>query len=392
MIMEQNNQETWNNQEKSPNVAMIGTPCHMVAAAKMDRFSDYLGESPLDIKIGLFCMENFSYSYMKQLLDEHDTEMKDVVECRVEKNYLWFYLTEDRLLKIPLKEAKRCMRKNCQICMDFTSELSDISVGSVGSPDKWSTIIVRTERGLELLKDAERDKYIKTKPLTESGLKIIERLAGKKKKENKEEIKKRERVGRPVLYRRQISSKEFVDEVRECQFVDLKSDVVDVGSCVLCGACVLACPENIVAIEDRKPQLKGNCPEDCNLCYVTCPRTYIPEDVLSREADNKPLGDYLKIVSAQAPMTKGQDGGVATALLNYALSQKMVDEVIVVDKNRAQPWKPEAKITNNVADVLSASGTKYAACPVFEPLKSHKEAESTGTQDSKVQDTKIKTN
>lgn len=365
MIMEQNNQE-------KGKVAVIGTPCHMIAAAKMDTFSDYLGKSPLDIKIGLFCMENFSYSYMKQLLEKYDADMKDVIECRVEKNYFWFYLTEDRLVKIPLKEAKSCMRKNCQVCMDFTSELSDISVGSVGSPEQWSTVIVRTEKGLNLLKNAENDNFIKTKPLTESGLKIIEKLATNKKKENKEEIKKRERIGRPVLYRRQISKDEFQEEVQGCQFIDLKSDVIDVGTCVLCGACLIACPENIISIEDRKPQLKGTCPDDCNLCYVTCPRTYIPEDILSEEASNKPLGDYLKILSAQAPMIKGQDGGVATALLNYALSQKMVDEVIIVDKNKAHPWKPEAKLTNNIVDVLSASGTKYAACPVFEPLKSLK--------------------
>ncbi len=362
-----------NNQEKGK-VAVIGTPCHMIAAAKMDTFSDYLGKSPLDIKIGLFCMENFSYSYMKQLLEKYDADMKDVIECRVEKNYFWFYLTEDRLVKIPLKEAKSCMRKNCQVCMDLTSELSDISVGSVGSPKQWSTVIIRTEKGLELLKNAENDNYLKTKPLTESGLKIIEKLATKKKKENKEEIKKREKVGRPVLYTRQISKDEFQEEVQGCQFIDLKSDVIDVGTCVLCGACVLACPENIVSIEDRKPQLKGKCPEDCNLCYVTCPRTYIPEEILSADSSKKPLGDYLKIVSAQAPMIKGQDGGVATALLNYALTQKMVEEVIIVDKNKAHPWKPEAKLTNNVADVLSASGTKYAACPVFEPLKSLKDS------------------
>lgn len=372
MIMEQENQEL------SHKVAMIGTPCHMVAAAKMDRFSEYLGESPLDIKIGLFCMENFSYSYMKKLLEENDIEMKDILECRVEKNFIWFYLAEDRLFKIPLKDAKKCMRKNCQICMDFTSELSDISVGSVGSPEGWSTVIVRTGKGLELLKGAEKDNYIKTKPIPDSGLKIIERLANKKKKENKEEIKKRERVGRPVLYRRQISTAEFEEEVRNCQFEDLKGDVIDVGSCVLCGACQLVCPENIVAIEDRKPQLKGKCPEGCNLCYMACPRTYIPEDIINREADQRPWGEYLKIVSAHAPMIKGQDGGVATALLNYALSQKMIDEVIVVDKNKTQPWKPEARITNNVADVLNASGTKYAACPVFKPLKSLKKSEIKG--------------
>lgn len=350
-------------------VALIGTPCHMTAAKKMDTFTDYLGESPLDIKIGLFCMENFSYSYMKQFLEKHGYDMKDIIECRVEKNYFWFYLTHDRLFKVPLQEAKNFMRKNCKICMDFASEDSDISVGSVGSPKGWSTVIVRTEKGLKLLKDSEKDNYITTKEIEDSGLKLLERLATKKKKENKQEITKRERVGRPVLYRRYITENEFSDEVRNNQFADLKSDVVDVGSCVLCGACFLACPENIISIEDRKPQLKGKCPEGCNLCYVACPRTYIPKEEPSRDSDKKPLGNYLKIVSAQAPETEGQDGGVATALLNYALSQKMVDQVVVVDKNDDQPWKPQAKLTDNVDDVRSASGTKYAACPVFKSLK-----------------------
>ena len=81
------------------------------------------------------------------------------------------------------------------------------------------------------------------------------------------------------------------------------------------------------------------------------------------------MGDYIKILSAKAPMLKGQDGGVATALLNYALSKKLVDDVVVVDKSDSEAWKPEAKITNNVADVLNAAGTKYAACTVFTPLK-----------------------
>lgn len=350
--------------------AIIGTPCHMTAAAKMDMFTNFLGESTLKIKIGLFCMENFSYSYMKQLLENYGYDMKDVVKCRVEKDNLWFYLTENRMFKLPLKEAQRCMRKNCQICMDFTSEQSDISVGSVGSPDGWSTIILRTEKGLKLLKNAEMDGYIKTKNLRPNGLKILENLANKKKIKNKEEIMKREYSGRPVLYQRYIPQDDFAKEVRECQFEDLKGDVVDIGSCVLCGACVLVCPEDIVKIEDRKPQLKGKCPQDCNLCYVACPRTYMPQDEPILDTSKKPLGNYMKIVSAQAPRIKGQDGGVATALLNYALSKKMVDEVMVVDKKRDQPWKPEAKLTSDVADVLSASGTKYSACPIFKSLKS----------------------
>ena len=69
--------------------------------------------------------------------------------------------------------------------MDFTSEQSDISVGSVGSPEGWSTVIIRNEKGLELMENAEKDNYIETKPISDSGIKLMERFAIKKKTENK---------------------------------------------------------------------------------------------------------------------------------------------------------------------------------------------------------------
>lgn len=348
-------------------VAIVGTPCQMVAATKMDKLLDK--EFPVDIKIGLFCMENFSYSYMKEMLKEYDADMKDVLECRVEKGHVWFFLTEDRTVKIPLSKAKKCVRKNCTVCMDFTSELSDVSVGSVGSPEGWSTVIIRTEKGLELTEAAEKDNYIQTKPISDSGIKLMERLAKEKKSENKKEIKKRESVGRPVLYRREMFGNEFQNEVSTCDFQDLKGDVIDIGACVLCGACVYACPEEVIAIKDRKPELVGKCVEGCNACYVACPRTYVPDEILSKEADTKPFGDYIKILSVKAPMVEGQDGGVATALLTYALSSNMVENAMIVDKSSTEPWKPEAKVTNNIAEVLKASGTKYSACPIFKSLK-----------------------
>ena len=352
---------------------MVGTPCQILAATKMNNYMEE--EFPVDIKIGLFCMENFSYSYMKEMLKDYSVEMKDIVECRIEKGHIWFILTEDRTVKIPLEKTKKCIRKNCQVCMDFTSEQSDISVGSVGSPEGYSTVIIRTEKGLEIIEAAEAANYIKTQSIGEPGLKLLEKLAKGKKNENKQEIKKRESIARPVLYRRQISETEFKDEVSACQFTDLKCDVVDVGGCVLCGACVYSCPEEIVEIRDRKPQIKGECPEGCNVCYVACPRTYVPDEILSINSDKEALGKYIKILSVKAPMVKGQDGGVATALLSYILSNKISENVIVVDKSSTEPWKPEAKLTDNIADVLKASGTKYAACPIFKTLKETKEVE-----------------
>jgi len=345
---------------------MVGTPCQILAAAKM---GNYMEKFPVDIKIGLFCMENFSYSYMRELLKEYDVDINDVTQFRIEKGHLWLYLTEDKVVKIPLNKAKKCMRKNCEVCMDFTSEQSDVSIGSVGSPEGWSTVIIRTDKGLELVEAAENENYIEINPIDEGGLKIMEKLAIEKKSENKAKIGKRENVARPVLYRRQMPGEEFIKEVSDCQFNDLKGDVIDIGACVLCGACVYACPEDIVEIRDRKPQIKGECPEGCNICYVACPRTYVPDEILSTESNKEPLGRYIKILSAKARKVEGQDGGVATALLTYILSNKMADNVIIVDNNISKPWKAEAKLTNNIGDVLRASGTKYSACPIFKPLK-----------------------
>ncbi|MCK9151614.1 Coenzyme F420 hydrogenase/dehydrogenase, beta subunit C-terminal domain [Methanobacterium alcaliphilum] len=346
--------------------AMTGTPCQIMAASLMD---NYLEDLPIDLKIGLFCMENFSYNYLKELLKKYDLDLKDVVECRVEKGKMWFYLTEDQIFSIPLSEAKSCMRKSCQICMDFTSEQADISVGSVGSPDGWSTIIVRNEKGLDILEKAEKENYIETKPVSDSGIKLIERLALKKKSENLEEIKKRENIGRPVLSWRIMPEEKYTDEVAENQFSDLKGDVIDIGACVLCGACLLACPENIVEIKDRKPEIKGSCPEGCNACYIACPRTYVPDSISNRDTEKSAFGEYIKIVSAKAPMFQGQDGGIVTALLSYALSENIVDNALVVDKSSQNPWKPKAKLVNNLEAIVKASGTKYSACPIFKSLK-----------------------
>jgi coenzyme F420-reducing hydrogenase beta subunit len=42
------------------------------------------------------------------------------------------------------------VEKMCLICPDFTAQYADISVGSVGSDDGYSTVIVRSDVGKTL--------------------------------------------------------------------------------------------------------------------------------------------------------------------------------------------------------------------------------------------------
>ncbi|MGC9435410.1 MAG: Coenzyme F420 hydrogenase/dehydrogenase, beta subunit C-terminal domain [Methanomicrobiales archaeon] len=50
-------------------------------------------------------------------------------------------------LRIPLTELEASVRPGCRICTDFSARNADISACSAGSPDGWTTIVLRTPGG-----------------------------------------------------------------------------------------------------------------------------------------------------------------------------------------------------------------------------------------------------
>ena len=157
-------------------------------------------------------------------------------------------------------------------------------------------------------------------------------------------------------------------EISVSNFSDLKSNVIDIGACVLCGACEYACPDNLITIDDTKPRMKCECPPDCHACFAVCPRTFIPEDL--RNDNSKAIGDFIKVLSVKSlKHTQGQDGSIVTTLIDYLLTNDIVTDALIVDKKDDLAWKPYAKITNQIDEVVKSGGTKYSVCPVFKPLK-----------------------
>ena len=65
-------------------IAMVGTPCEIMAASKLEEYAD----SPIAVKLGLFCMENFSYKYFGNLLKEYDLTMNDIEKFQIEKGFV----------------------------------------------------------------------------------------------------------------------------------------------------------------------------------------------------------------------------------------------------------------------------------------------------------------
>ncbi len=349
-------------------IAMVGTPCEIMAASKLQHYSD----SPIDVKLGLFCMENFSYKYFENLLKEYDLKMEDIEKFQIEKGFIFLLLKTKETVKIPLSIAKRIIRKNCNICVELTSETSDISIGSIGSQDGWSTVIIRTEKGEEIINGAIEEKFIEAKELEEPQFKLLNKIAESKIKKNLENIERREFLARPVLYQRNKSDDSIDKELSEAQFLDLKSNVIDIGACVLCGACEYACQDNLIKIDDTKPIMKGECPQNCNTCFTVCPRTFIPEDL--RNDNSKAIGDYIKVMTVKSlKHTQGQDGSIVTTILDYLLTNNIVTKALIVDKEDYLAWKPYAKLTGKIDEIIKSGGTKYSVCPVFKPLKDLKE-------------------
>ena len=229
-----------------------------------------------------------------------------------------------------------------------------------------------TEKGEEIVNGAIEQKFIESKELTEPQFELLNRIAESKINKNLEVIEKREFFARPVLYQREKSDDLINKEISESNFLDLKSNVIDVGACVLCGACEYACPDNLITIDDTKPRMKGDCPEDCHACFAVCPRTFIPENL--RNDNSKALGDFIKVLSVKSVRhTQGQDGSIVTTILDYLLTNDIVTDALIVDKEDLLAWKPYAKITNDIDEVIKSGGTKYSVCPVFKPLRDIKE-------------------
>jgi coenzyme F420 hydrogenase subunit beta len=53
------------------------------------------------------------------------------------------------------------MRPACNACSDFSNVYADVSFGGLGSPEDFTTVITRTKKGRQLIRDALNNEAIK---------------------------------------------------------------------------------------------------------------------------------------------------------------------------------------------------------------------------------------
>jgi len=149
---------------KLKKVGFVGMPCQIRAVRKMQLFSPFpshLGN--FELIIGLYCSSNFSYdlieTYIKKRLQISPSHIR---KMDISHGKFILYLNDGKTVKTPIKKILKYKWTSCEYCSDYTAEFSDISVGSIGAlDDDWSSVLIRTNKGESLFKEAIKDHWIK---------------------------------------------------------------------------------------------------------------------------------------------------------------------------------------------------------------------------------------
>jgi len=136
-------------------IALVGTPCEVRGARKIQQaLLDKYPDLQLTI-VGLFCFESFDYDKLKaetQRLMGIDLDSVDKTQIKKGK---FIATVKGQDYAVAVKDLGAAQENGCDFCDDFTGSLADISVGSVGSPEGFSTVIVRSEVGAKLLENLQ---------------------------------------------------------------------------------------------------------------------------------------------------------------------------------------------------------------------------------------------
>jgi coenzyme F420 hydrogenase subunit beta len=139
----------------NPRIAVVGTPCEIEGIKAMQARPWTWGSSRVEaitLTIALLCTKCFNYEklMLEEIRDKRDVDLDEIGRVDVMRGKL---IVEDRsgktIFEEPIRDFHDVALKGCDECADFMGHAADISVGSVGSADGFSSVLIRTEEGLE---------------------------------------------------------------------------------------------------------------------------------------------------------------------------------------------------------------------------------------------------
>ena len=171
----------------------------------------------------------------------------------------------------------------------------------------------------------------------------------------------------------------LIDIEKSLSIFENKSNTVqqiyDSRYCNFCGACIHSCPVNAIEYLDPQITVNENCIQ-CGKCLEVCSQNqevryskpFIDiekneqiKDVYPKIA-NVPLGSFKEIWNGFSGSRKIRNasmaGGVTTSLLYIALSENVVDAVLIPEFTENKQ-NPRGKLIANPEELLQSGGSKY---------------------------------
>ncbi|MBO0729190.1 MAG: Coenzyme F420 hydrogenase/dehydrogenase, beta subunit C-terminal domain [Acidimicrobiaceae bacterium] len=167
------------------------------------------------------------------------------------------------------------------------------------------------------------------------------------------------------------------------QWAELFSEVVTTGLCTGCAGCVVACPHDVLGYDDTNGVYRpfhleeelgpGDCGHGlrgCTSCTRACPRfrsweTETDEYLFGRaRLPEEQAGVAKDVFLARATdpelHAQGQDGGLVSAILVWALEHDRIDAALVSYlEGDGSTWKAIPGMARTRAEVLASAGSRY---------------------------------
>ena len=175
-------------------LGIVGLPCQMEAVRRMSmvEFSGENLSAPISLKIALFCTWALDHrafdDFLVKNMDGGKIIKYDIPPPPSEKLVVQ---TLKRKMEYPLSDIRPFIQQGCLLCEDMTGETADLSVGTLEGSKSWNTLIVRTQRGEDLLAGAVKQGLLEVAEFPDENFNhLMEASENKRNRGRKRRIEK----------------------------------------------------------------------------------------------------------------------------------------------------------------------------------------------------------
>jgi len=183
-------------------IGIVGTPCQTLALAHMRTcaLSAKSNVGRVNLVIGLFCTWALSHDFRKVLAKCAPLSAIRRTDIPPPPANIFDVYTADKCVSMPLDQVRPFIPEACTLCWDMTSEMTDVSVGAAEGIAGWNAVIIRTEKGQELVETAASKGLLETGKLPKANLDHLTESARLKKRRALQSLVRRSGKEGDVLY------------------------------------------------------------------------------------------------------------------------------------------------------------------------------------------------